>query len=63
MEIQLARDQQKRLEQYAADRGMTLEQATTELASAELERRYRLRRSNGEVVPIRGLKRPEDPTR
>ncbi len=63
MEIQLSRDQRKQLDQYAASRGITREEAATELARSELGRRYRLPRSNGEVVPFQGLKRPEDPTR
>lgn len=63
MEIQLSRDERKRLEQYAASRGMTFEQAATELARAELGRRYRLPRSNGDVVPFQALKRPDDRTR
>ena len=62
MEIQLSRDQRKQLEQYAASRGITPEEAATELARGE-RRRYRLPRSNGEVVPFQGLKRPEDSTR
>ncbi len=63
MEIQLSRDQRKQLEQYAASRGITPEEAAIELARGELGRRYRLPRSNCEVVPFQGLKRPDDPTR
>ncbi|WP_313424185.1 hypothetical protein [Stenotrophomonas rhizophila] len=63
MEILLSRDDRKRLEQYAAHAGMTVDQAATDLARAELGRRYRLSRSNGDVVPFQALKRPDESTR
>lgn len=55
MEIQLSRDERRRLEEYAEALGLSLEQALIHAAGEEIERRYRLPAREASVVPIKGL--------
>jgi len=54
MEIQLSRDERRRLEEYAEAHGLPLHEALIHAARAELDRRYRLPAQQGQVVPLKG---------
>ncbi len=58
MEIQLSRDERRRLEEYAEAHGLPLHEALIHAARAELDRRYRLPAQQGSVVPIKGRESP-----
>lgn len=57
MEIQLSRDERRRLEEYAEAQGLPLHEALIHAARAELDRRYRFPAQQGSVVNFEGLKR------
>ncbi len=62
MEIQLSRDERRRLEEYAEAQGLPLHEALIHAARAELDRRYRLPAQHGSVVPFQALKRDDPDT-
>ncbi len=57
MEIQLSRDERRRLKEYAEALGLPEHEALIHAARTELDRRYRLKAQQGSVVNFEGLKR------
>lgn len=57
MEIQMSRDERRRLKEYAEALGLPEHEALIHAARVELDRRYRLKSQQGSVVNFEGLKR------
>lgn len=51
--LDLSDAEQRALEQFAQERGITVDEAATQLARQSIERRYVRRKQVGNVVPIK----------